>query len=301
MLLRRISAFLRDSKGRYLVVAVILALTCVLVTAAAQPEKETKDLQAMADSSSEVMEVRETRDEPAALGTAVDSGRDEPAVLGTAIDNGRDEAEEDQAGDEEDEEAEYVTDTVEEVIPHTVDTVYTSLIGNGKTKLVREGANGFRTATYSHKIVDGEIIESEVVSASVTQNPVSEKVLVGQKGAPISPLDFGYEFDDDGAPIGYTSVLTNCKATGYSARAGALTASGRKAVVGTCAVNPKVIPYGTKLYIASADGSFVYGYCIAADTGTSMLNGTIDVDLFYETYDESCLNSLRTVNIYILD
>lgn len=281
MLMRWISVFLRNCKGGYLAVAVMLAITCILVTAAAQPEKETEEMrEIVTNSASEAVEARENQSKP------------------TALDNGRNKPEESQAGDEE---AEYVTDTVEEVIPHTVDTVYTSLIGNGKTKLVREGTNGFRIATYSHKIVDGEIIESEMVAANITQNPVPEKVLVGQKGAPISPLDFDYEFDADGAPVGYTSVLTNCKATGYSARAGALTASGRKAVVGTCAVNPKVIPYGTKLYIASADGSFVYGYCIAADTGTSMLNGTIDVDLFYETYEESCLNSLRTVNIYILD
>ena len=70
---------------------------------------------------------------------------------------------------------------------------------------------------------------------------------------------------------------------------------------GYVATDPSKIPYGTKMYIASPDGSFVYGYAIAADTGTGLLQGIIDVDLFYETYLESCLNSRRNVDIYILN
>ena len=65
-------------------------------------------------------------------------------------------------------------------------------------------------------------------------------------------------------------------------------------------MDPTEIPYGSKLYITSSDGSFVYGYAIAADTGTGLLNDVIDVDLFYETYTESCLNGRRTVDIYVL-
>ena len=45
---------------------------------------------------------------------------------------------------------------------------------------------------------------------------------------------------------------------------GGITATGAPAAVGRVAVNPNVIPYGTKLYIASPDGSIVYGYAIAS-------------------------------------
>ena len=69
---------------------------------------------------------------------------------------------------------------------------------------------------------------------------------------------------------------------------------------GYVAVDPTEIPFGSKLYFTSSDGSFVYGYAIAADTGTGLLNDVIDVDLFYETYTESCLNGRRTVDIYVL-
>ena len=67
------------------------------------------------------------------------------------------------------------------------------------------------------------------------------------------------------------------------------------------AVNPNEIPYNTKLYIASPDGSFVYGYAIASDTGTALMEGLIGVDLFYDTYMESALNGVKYVNIYILE
>ena len=66
-------------------------------------------------------------------------------------------------------------------------------------------------------------------------------------------------------------------------------------------MNTEVIPYGTKLYIASPDNSFVYGYAIAADTGTGLIDGSIDLDLFYDSYTESCLNGVRYVNVYVLD
>ncbi|MBR6743854.1 MAG: 3D domain-containing protein, partial [Clostridia bacterium] len=78
-------------------------------------------------------------------------------------------------------------------------------------------------------------------------------------------------------------------------------ASGQKLYAGSVAVNPNKIPYGTKMYITTPDNSFVFGYAIAADTGTGLMANIIDVDLFYDTYEESCWNGLRSVNIYILE
>ena len=67
------------------------------------------------------------------------------------------------------------------------------------------------------------------------------------------------------------------------------------------AVNPKVIPYGTRLYITSPDNRYVYGYAIAADTGTALTQGIVDVDLFFDSYQGSCQWGKKMVNIYILD
>ena len=40
---------------------------------------------------------------------------------------------------------------------------------------------------------------------------------------------------------------------------------------------------------------------LAADTGTALMDGIIDVDLFFNTYLESCLFGKRIVNIYVLE
>ena len=153
--------------------------------------------------------------------------------------------------------------------------------------------------TYVDRVVDGVVQERELVEDKVVKQPVERVVLRGT-GEAISDLDFDVPTDEYGRPLQYSYVLTNQVATGYSARPGARGASGLKLSEGYVAVRASDIPYGTKLYITSADNSFVYGYAIAADTGTGLMQGVIDVDLFYESYLESCLNGRRNVNIYVL-
>lgn len=102
----------------------------------------------------------------------------------------------------------------------------------------------------------------------------------------------------NGVPSSYTAVYTG-RATGYSSKGGR-GASGLGLYYGTVAVNPNLIPYGTKLYIASTDGRFVYGYAIATDTGTALMNGSCLVDLYYETYSESLANGVQQVNVYVI-
>ena len=114
-------------------------------------------------------------------------------------------------------------------------------------------------------------------------------------------MDFDLNVDENGKPLEYARLLENQIATGYSARPGASTASGRAARAGHVAVNPEEIPYGSRLYIVSKDNSFVYGCAIAADTGIGLLNDVVDVDLFYDTYQESVLNGRRIVDIYVLE
>lgn len=195
---------------------------------------------------------------------------------------------------------EYVSRTEEEVIPYEVDYRQTSLLRGGRQHVLSSGKEGLKEYVYVQRTVDGVVYEEQLESETVVKKPQTQYVLQGASGAVISPLDFGYNLRN-GVPTQYKDVIKNAKATGYTARAGAGTASGRRAGVGYVAVNPDVIPYGSKLYITSSDNKFVYGYAVAADTGTGLMNGVVDIDLFYETYYESCLNGLRTVNIYILE
>lgn len=177
----------------------------------------------------------------------------------------------------------------------------------GYTETVVDGEEGEVETTLRNIYVDGELVSSAVVDEDVTE-PVDEVVLVGTKeynpidDISISNIDAPLDLvlDENGAPLDYSQVLTG-KSCAYSAKPGALTASGRKAEVGTVAVNPDIIPYGTELYIATTDGSAVYGYAIAADTGTALMNNTILVDLFMGSYDDSCDWGAREVNVYILN
>lgn len=176
----------------------------------------------------------------------------------------------------------------------------------GYSEVVVDGEEGEVETTLRHVYVDGELVSSAVVDEDVTE-PVDKVVLVGTKEYnPIddfsisqipAPLDL--TLDANGVPTSYQKVLTG-KSCAYSARPGAGTASGRKATVGCVAVDPNIIPYGTELYITTVDGSAVYGYAIAADTGTALMDGLILVDLFMESYDASCDWGARQVNIYIL-
>jgi len=70
------------------------------------------------------------------------------------------------------------------------------------------------------------------------------------------------------------------------------TASGRKTGYGIIAVDPKVIPLGTKLYVEG------YGFCIASDIGGNIKGRTIDVWL--PTNYKCCLWGVRYKRVYIL-
>ena len=62
-----------------------------------------------------------------------------------------------------------------------------------------------------------------------------------------------------------------------------------------------MIPYGTRLYICSADGSYVYGYAIAEDTGDACMAGDIVADLYMNSEAECDSFGRQELNIYVLD
>ncbi|MDL2233423.1 G5 domain-containing protein [Ruminococcaceae bacterium OttesenSCG-928-L11] len=195
----------------------------------------------------------------------------------------------------------YATVTNKEVLHYETIMSYSPNVHPGKKEVLVQGEDGLRVEVLRQLIVDGEVVEETVKKDEVEKEPVAEVILMGFPSAPVSPLDFDCEFDANCEPLEYTSVHRGQKSAGYSAPAGAKTASGRDAIVGHVAVDPKVIPYGTKLFIKSTDNRHIYGYAIAADTGTALKQGLITVDLFYGSYEESCTNGIRDVDIFILE
>ncbi len=196
---------------------------------------------------------------------------------------------------------EYVDNQYEEVVPYETTYKKSSLTYRFPKRqyTLSEGSNGKNLVTYRERYVDGELELALVSKVQVVKKPVNKVVLTYGAGVPVSPLEAPRGVSvNNGVPTGYKYVISNQKATGYYSARGK-GSSGLGLFYGSVAVNPNVIPYGTKMYIASPDGKFVYGWAIATDTGTALMQGIIGVDLFYETYKESALNWANNVNIYI--
>lgn len=180
-----------------------------------------------------------------------------------------------------------------------------STVPSGTTKILQTGENGARTVAYKDKIVDGEVAESEELKEQVLKEPVDQVIAKGTKVAvtatnTISQMSLPSKYTlKDGVPTNALKTITG-PATAYSASSGAKCATGVTAQTGYVAVDPKEIPYGSELYIVSADGKQVYGYAIAADTGGFTKTTNVVVDLYMNTNAQCCQWGRRNVVIYVL-
>lgn len=186
-----------------------------------------------------------------------------------------------------------VKETITETVPIDFETVVKddNNIAYGHNKIVQEGEKGEKQITFEVTYEDGVEVSKNVVNETIIKQPRNKIVARGTMS--VLPVSRG------GATVGYSRVFT-ARATAYYAVNGVgktYTASGRKAVrdpagFSTIAVDPSVIPYGTKLYVEG------YGFAIAADTGTSIKGNKIDV--FFNTYKEACNWGVRNVKVYVL-
>ena len=195
-------------------------------------------------------------------------------------------------------------ETVEsyDVIPYKTVTQKSNLVSMYGNEVVQQGVNGTRTNTSLVKYIDGVRVSESAISSEITAEPIDEIISVGAALAtPYSKKSPDYLVLDEGLPVSYETVLTG-KSCAYTAPRGSGTASGMPLEIGTVAVDPEIIPYGSELYIVSTDG-YVYGYAIAADTGDLTDNGVL-VDLYMgnmeDHYEESLNYGARQVNIYVL-
>ncbi|MBR6790038.1 MAG: G5 domain-containing protein, partial [Oscillospiraceae bacterium] len=196
----------------------------------------------------------------------------------------------------------YELRPVDTPIPFTTEYEPTRHLPEGKEKILNKGEEGVLTTYFKDKKIDGVTVESVYDHEAVTKTPVSAKAQIGDADAPIDyiqpPADF--QLDENGIPVSYSRVITG-KGTAYSANPGAWGASGRHLHTGYVAVDPKIIPYGSRLYIRSADGSYVYGYAIAADTGIALLDGRVLVDVYFNNYSDACKFGAKKVEVYVLN
>ncbi|MBR4286519.1 MAG: G5 domain-containing protein [Clostridia bacterium] len=202
--------------------------------------------------------------------------------------------------------------TENQVIEHETEYSYNDSLYREDKKVLVEGVDGAKAIVYEDRYINGELSSTTVVSENVVSEPTTELIEVGTKvrknaypssipvGKPISEMAMPsyLTIGSDGIPTTYSSVI-NAKATAYCIPGG-ITSTGKRAQTGYIAVDPREIPYGTEMYIVSADGKYVYGYCIAADTGGFIYSVDWTVDLYMNS-EAQCVNwGRRDIIIYVL-
>lgn len=208
----------------------------------------------------------------------------------------------------------YVTETRTESIPYGSDVVYSDDYDTN-TSFVTSGEAGTKTVTCSVKYVNGVAVETTVLDEKVTKYAIDKTTVYGTSAPKyagsgstkadnvpcISTLDAPDDLllDANGKPIKYSSKTT-LRATAYT-HTGNKCSTGVSPQPGYVAVDPKEIPYGTKMYIVSADGKYVYGYAIAADTGGFTKGTRTDMDLFFDSENECVKFGRRDIVVYFVD
>ena len=200
--------------------------------------------------------------------------------------------------------------TEEEAIPYETEYTYSDSLYRNRTRTLESGVEGTKAVVYEDTYVNGELQNSAKKSEKVLEKPSRELVQVGTKvnvvttglpvGTPISEMaEPSYlKIGANGLPTNYRSVI-NAQATAYCIPGG-ITSTGKRAQTGYIAVDPKEIPYGTEMYIVSADGRYVYGYCIAADTGSYIYDVDWTVDLYMNSEAQCRTWGRRDIIIYVL-
>ena len=185
----------------------------------------------------------------------------------------------------------------------------------GEEQVVQAGVQGTVSAR-SRVITDPDGSLSITSMGTTVSQPVDEIVAYGTQVEPVAQSWLSVTDDvlthidanadgsgtlttASGQELAYTQVLS-CKATAYTTQRQSWkkTATGTTARVGAIAVDPRVIPYGTRMFIVSADGSITYGVATAEDCGGNIKGNRID--LFFDTYDECVSFGVRACDVYLL-
>lgn len=193
----------------------------------------------------------------------------------------------------------------EQVYTGTVpyETVYRddAALPAGETALVTEGVNGTSTCTALVTYINGEETERTLLSEKITIQPVSEVIAIGTgesvTASSLPVIDENTITLPTGEVLPYTKVITSL-ATAYCDKG--LTATGTQARVGAIAVDPRRIPYGSRLFIMSTDGEYIYGVATAEDTGSREHIVGTRIDLHFDTRRECIQFGARDCLVYFL-
>ena len=173
----------------------------------------------------------------------------------------------------------------------------------GTEVIVVEGSDGELLCTANVTYINGREVSRTVLTENLIRNSVEEVVALGTglAAAPASDAHMPIITDDliilpDGEVLSYVGSTT-CGATAYYNQG--ITATGTVAQYGVVAVDPRFIPHGTRMFIITNDGDYVYGIAAAEDAGDSNIVGR-RIDLWFPTRDECIQFGYRECTVYFL-
>ncbi len=195
------------------------------------------------------------------------------------------------------------TYTVE--IPFETSYVNDPTLAKGAEKVLVEGNIGQMLCTADVVYINTREASRSVLEETVLEQPVGQIVAVGTGenvgAARTAPLiGNGFIVTTSGEVLTYTHSDT-FKATAYShldEGCDMITATGTTVRTGTVAVDPTVIPYGTRMFIVANDGSYVYGLATAEDCGGGIKGN--HVDLYFDNKYDCFQFGIRNCTIYFL-
>lgn len=204
-------------------------------------------------------------------------------------------------------------------VPYNTEYCYDASLAEGEQVVLVQGTEGQTRCTASVHYVDGQEVRRTVLSETVISQPVNALIAIGTavelpeypeepvyttpEGPGVSKMPVikdGVIITPNGEVLTYTGTMQSVATAYHNTDPGCTiyTAIGTYCRVGAIAVDPKVIPYGTRMYIVSNDGQYIYGIAVAEDCGGAIKGNRID--LYFNTVPECLQFGIRDCTIYFL-
>ena len=189
-------------------------------------------------------------------------------------------------------------------LPHETSYCNDATLPQGTQAQLIAGQDGqlLRTAevTYVNGLESGrDLVEETLITPAVTEVIALGTGSETKTDQPLTIAD-GYITLPTGEVLTYTDTAT-IRATAYThtdAGCDMTTSTGTTVHWGTVAVDPRYIPYGTRMFIVSNDGEYVYGVAVAEDCGGDIKGDRMD--LYMPTYNQCIQFGRRVCTIYFL-
>ena len=197
-------------------------------------------------------------------------------------------------------------ETYTATIPHEINYCADPSLPRGKEEVYVPGQDGELLCTAEVTYINGTETHREITDRKQTLAPVTEIIGQGTGEVPqdepstMPVIQDGYIIMPSGEVVTYYKT-DNVTATGYThtdAGCDMITSTGTTVHYGTAAVDPRFIPYGTRMLIVSHDGERYYGIATAEDCGGAIKRDRMD--LYFPTYQECIEFGRRRCTIYFL-